>query len=292
MNEVAPGAGWHDALHRAPTGLPAGAGQHVLAGVPVGVVVTDTDPTSLPAQWSADREVALAPAGELAPDRLHQVLPAFVELAASLADRPTAAVLSLPSRDVDSARVARGAGFAPTSVLAVADLRAAADPPAGAVASTVRDAAPDDIAAVAALWCEQADYEARVGTLRVSAAIRTAIDAAAEAAILGADTVLLAADTDGTAVGVVIAAPPSESGWAGTRLVLAPVSYLTSAATAAGVRGRGHGGALVRELHRRHRHAGVVASVLHYSAYNPLSVPFWSRQGYRPLVTSYARTVR
>jgi hypothetical protein len=40
----------------------------------------------------------------------------------------------------------------------------------------------------------------------------------------------------------------------------------------------------------------VAVTLLHYEQTNPLSVPFWSQQGYRPLWTSWAarpaRTIR
>ena len=44
----------------------------------------------------------------------------------------------------------------------------------------------------------------------------------------------------------------------------------------------------------RHVHAeldaeGIAAILLHYAAVNPLSGPFWSRCGYRPLFTNWTR---
>jgi hypothetical protein len=34
----------------------------------------------------------------------------------------------------------------------------------------------------------------------------------------------------------------------------------------------------------------VAVTLLHYEQLNPLSVPFWSRQGYRPLWTAWQAT--
>ena len=67
-----------------------------------------------------------------------------------------------------------------------------------------------------------------------------------------------------------------------------PVSYLAVACTTAAARGQGVGAALVAELHRRQLNTGVAVSALRYSAYNPLSIPFWSQCGYRPLLSSFA----
>ena len=61
-------------------------------------------------------------------------------------------------------------------------------------------------------------------------------------------------------------------------------------------RGHGAGPALVGQLHREADAAGVAVTLLHHEQVNPLSGPFWSRQGYRPLWTSWearpARTLR
>jgi GNAT superfamily N-acetyltransferase len=52
-------------------------------------------------------------------------------------------------------------------------------------------------------------------------------------------------------------------------------------------RGSGVGTALVAGLHRVLDAAGVAVTLLHHAQLNPLSAPFWSRMGYRPLWTSW-----
>jgi predicted GNAT family acetyltransferase len=52
-------------------------------------------------------------------------------------------------------------------------------------------------------------------------------------------------------------------------------------------RGSGVGTALVAELHRVLDAAGVTVTLLHHGQLNPLSKPFWSRMGYRPLWTNW-----
>jgi GNAT superfamily N-acetyltransferase len=52
-------------------------------------------------------------------------------------------------------------------------------------------------------------------------------------------------------------------------------------------RASGIGAMLAARLHRDVEAAGVPVTLLHYEQTNPLSVPFWSQQGYRPLWTSW-----
>jgi GNAT superfamily N-acetyltransferase len=54
-----------------------------------------------------------------------------------------------------------------------------------------------------------------------------------------------------------------------------------------GRRGAGVGAALVARAHTEMAAAGVALALLHYEQANPLSTPFWARQGYRPLWTSW-----
>jgi hypothetical protein len=53
---------------------------------------------------------------------------------------------------------------------------------------------------------------------------------------------------------------------------------------------------MVERLNREIDAAGAAITLLHYAQLNPLSVPFWSQQGYRPLWTSWetkpARSIR
>ena len=137
-----------------------------------------------------------------------------------------------------------------------------------------------------ALWWAQAEYEARLGTLRFTPAIGAAMARRVPLLLAGAARVLVA-ERDGRVRAVLISDPPADSAWAAARLSVDTVSYLAVASTDPAERGHGLGGALVRELHRRLAADGVAASALHYSAHNPLSVPFWSQHGYRPLLTTF-----
>ena len=61
-------------------------------------------------------------------------------------------------------------------------------------------------------------------------------------------------------------------------------------------RAAGVGAALVRHVHGELDTRGIDLTLLHYAQVNPLSAPFWSRMGYRPLWTAWearpAATVR
>ena len=54
-----------------------------------------------------------------------------------------------------------------------------------------------------------------------------------------------------------------------------------------GLRSGGIGAALATHVHGHLDAAGVQRTLLHYAAMNPLSAPFWSRCGYRPLWTTW-----
>lgn len=280
---------WSDPLYRS-AGSPPGASTHEFAGVMCGVVVTDTDPRTAAAQWMNDREIALYVGEDVEPVRLASVVSEFLPFAASLADRPTSAEVVAASRDVERGRVLRAVGLAPSSVLAVADLRRAGPPAGPGTNIVVRDAQPADAADVARLWHAEIEYEGRVGTLRDSAAIRAAVADAVPAQIDGTGTVLVA-ERGGAVVGVMMADSVETSEWVGTRLAEAPLRYLAMASTESSARGSGVGSALVGTLHERHRASGVRLSALHYNPYNPLSVPFWSQWGYRPTVTFFSRPI-
>ena len=285
-------ADWSDPLYRLRTELPTGE-QHRFGSVDAVVDVVDTDPVTVEASYLPDRGVGLSVTDDVTPDALATALPAFREYAASVADRPTTASITLPSRDIDRCRIARACGFAPAGVLAVASLSA----PGASVRSarhrgvSVRDVRPADFDAVADLWCEQTDYEARVGTLRSGVRIRAAIRASVPLTVPGDGTALVA-EVGGVVVGLVLAQSVNASAWAAGRLTIAPAAYLSVGSTTAGHRGNGVARALVAALHERYRAAGIAVGLLHWGTDNPLSVPFWSSCGYRPLLTTFACEIR
>ena len=78
-----------------------------------------------------------------------------------------------------------------------------------------------------------------------------------------------------------------ESGAIAPMVRAEPVAYVELMDVLPGERGGGVAGALVAQLHQAADDAGVAVTLLHYEQVNPLSGPFWSQQGYRPLWTTW-----
>ncbi len=101
------------------------------------------------------------------------------------------------------------------------------------------------------------------------------------------------AEREGSILGVCMMESPEEATWV-TDWVTPPAdgsttAYLGLLHVCPGERGRGIGGHLVAAAHARAAQAGVSQVLLHHAVSNPLSVPFWGRAGYRPLVTGWVR---
>jgi len=104
------------------------------------------------------------------------------------------------------------------------------------------------------------------------------------------------AERDGAAIGMIGADAPATAAWIAPMAGKPSVAYTTFMFVAPGARHGGVGGALAAQVHAEADAAGVDVTLLHYATFNPLSPAFWSRQGYRPLWTSWeatpARTMR
>ena len=98
------------------------------------------------------------------------------------------------------------------------------------------------------------------------------------------------AERDGEPVGLLAAQRPEAAHWIAPMVRQAPAAYLMLMFVHPAERGSGTGGRLVAEFHREADKAGVAVTLLHYEQLNPLSVPFWSRHGYRPLWTTWQAT--
>jgi len=93
------------------------------------------------------------------------------------------------------------------------------------------------------------------------------------------------AERDGEPVGLLIAERPEVADWIARRTSASPAAYLLALFVVPGERGAGVGTALAGHLHRSAAAASVI--LLQYEQVNPLAVPFWGRQGYRPLWTTW-----
>ena len=222
----------------------------------------------------------------------------------SAAGEDTAAVVDWPSRDIGGVASLLRHGFSPLTVIAArpagrSALRpaggadGAADPgtreTAGAVPPgiRIRRAGPGDAGTVARLGLEVVRFDAHFGCMieRPGTADALRRDASRLLSVPVPWTWL--AERDGTAVGMVQAERPESAGWIAPMVRPAPVAYLGEMFVVPGERGRGVAGALAARLHSEIDAAGVAVTLLHYEQVNPLSGPFWSRQGYRPLWTTW-----
>ncbi|ACU74259.1 GCN5-related N-acetyltransferase [Catenulispora acidiphila DSM 44928] len=234
---------------------------------------------------------------------------AFAELldlwAAQDAFRPgpdSIATITWPSRDTEMSRALVERGFAQQSIFAVrlappsaGDGAAAAASPAAADAAdaggvVIRHAGPEDTATVTRLWLEQLHWDARFGYLAIRPSTPARLADEVAEAVGGEEKRAWIAERDGEAVGLMVVQPPEHAGWAANTIrAERPVAYLNCGAVSAGERGGGVGRALARHVHAELDAEGHGAVLLHYTAANPLSGPFWHRCGYRPLLTTWTR---
>jgi GNAT superfamily N-acetyltransferase len=221
-----------------------------------------------------------------------------------IAEEDTAAVVTWPSRDVDSIRVLQRHGLAPLAVIAArATARTAARTAAGrpeeqpdeqpADGLTIRRAAPADLEAVTDLGVELVRYDAYFGEVVERPNTREGLRRGSAEMLADPAPWVWLAEKDGVPVGLLAAERPEAAAWLVPLTGRAPAAYLQQGFVLPAERASGIGARLVRQFHAEADTTGVAVTLLHYSQANPLSVPFWSQQGYRPLWTVWeARPAR
>jgi len=269
-------------------------------------------PGSLDLSWGAARryQLAAAVADPGVADGLGQLLSLWREHLNELpgtGDTDTAAVVNWPSRDVDGITTLLRYGLDPLEVLAArpAPRRGHEQALAGAPQATIlhagdslriRRAGPADIDSVARLGMGIIRFDSLFAAVNERADSFEALRREAAALVAGHAPWTWLAERGGEPVGLLAAQRPEAAGWIAPMTSLAPAAYLMLMFVQPGERGTGVGAALVSQFHREADAAGVAVTLLHHAQLNPLSVPFWSRQGYRPLWTSWqvlpARAVR
>lgn len=287
-------------------GPPAAAGSCVHWAVP---------PDSLDATWGAARRFQLA-ARVAGPDvgaALDELLSRWRDHLATVpeaGETDTAAMVTWPSRDVGGVQALLRHGFVPLAVVAARAAGRAAAPDAypgpatglpaaaagGAPGLRIRRAGPADLDVVVALGLETIRFDALFGGVAERPQTPQALRREAAGALAQARPWVWLAERDGTVTGMAWAEPPAMAGWIAPLTSRAPVAYILLAGVAADQRGQGAGAALAARAHQEIAAAGVAVTLLHYAVPNPLSVPFWSARGYRPLWTVWearpARTLR
>jgi|GEM_PF-461775 GNAT superfamily N-acetyltransferase len=157
----------------------------------------------------------------------------------------------------------------------------------------IRRAGPADIDAVVRLGLEVIRFDAHFGSVTERPGTADALRREAAGLLAVPGTWIWLAERDDAAIGMLCAERPESAAWIAPMVRGAPVAYLLLMGVTPGHRGSGVGAAMVARLHREIEAAGVAVTLLHYAQINPLSAPFWSQQGYRPLWTAYeARPAR
>jgi GNAT superfamily N-acetyltransferase len=252
---------------------------------------------SLDLSWGAARRFQFAAhaADAAALDQLLSRWRAHLAQVPGTAEDDTAATITWPCRDVDGIAVLLRHGFDPLEVIAArtGPARPAAVPEADPLGAglVVRRAGPADIEAVVRLGLEIIRFDSRFGTVRERPDSADGLRAEAAASLLaGPAPWTWLAERDGEAVGLLAAQRPESAGWIAPLVCRAPAAYLMLMFVAPGERGTGIGAALTWRFHQEVDAAGVAVTLLHYEQLNPLSAPFWNRQGYRPLWTTWEAT--
>lgn len=258
------------------------------------------EPGSIGLTWGAARRFRLIPL-IAAPDAgavLDQLLDQWRDHLAGVPaadDDDTAAGVVWPSRDVAGIRTLLRHGMAPRTVVGARVTGHHHESPAvpGVV---IRKAVPADIDAVTNLGIELIRYDELCGSLIERPFTCDCLRRDSADLLSGTEPWTWLAERDGVAVGLLTALRPESTAWIAPRTRLRPVAYLEQGFVLPEERGGGIGAMLTAAFHAELEPAGVDVALLHYSHANPLSVPFWSRQGYRPLWTTWetrpARTLR
>jgi GNAT superfamily N-acetyltransferase len=203
----------------------------------------------------------------------------------------TAAMLEWPSRDISGVNALLKHGMQAITVIAVRpagramlDTDTDTDTPAGVV---IRAAGPDDLDAVTELEMGVIRFDAHFGAAILRPATEALVRDATREALARRQDWVWVAERSGRLVGLVHVLPPDESAWISGMTRPGTTAYLQSMFAVPDERGGGLGAALVKRAHDELDARGISITLLHYAQLNPLSGPFWSRMGYRPLWTGF-----
>jgi hypothetical protein len=211
----------------------------------------------------------------------------------SAADVDSAAVVNWPSRDIGGVEPLVRRGLAPLAVIAAR----ATD--TGAVAAwvpatqatradvRVRRAVPADLGALVELGLEVVRFDAHFGGVNERPWTAMALTREFGEMLSDPQPWIWLAERGEQPVGMLAAEKPRQASWIAPMTRSSPAAYLLLAGVAAGTRAQGVGAAMAAYLNAETLAAGVPVTLLHYAQVNPLSAPFWSQQGYRPLWTCW-----
>jgi GNAT superfamily N-acetyltransferase len=248
--------------------------------------------TSLATTWGARTQFVLSPrlagpdvAGGL--DNLLDQWRAHISKLAEAHGEDSTARISWPTRDTAGVRALLRHGMQPMMVIAARPAGRAIEE-GGHGAPPVREAGPADLATVVRFEMELIRYDAEFGVVTVRPATEALVRQELVTALNRRPSwIWLAEDEKGRPLGSLVLAPPERASWIAPMTSMAPAAYLGTMFVQPGERGTGVGAALVRRAHAAIDDHDAAVTLLHHSQVNPLSGPFWSRMGYRPLWTNW-----
>ncbi len=248
--------------------------------------------------WGALHRFTLVPqlAGPDVPGALGQLMTQWHD---HLADVPeaagddTAALVNWPSRDIDGVATLLAHGLTPQEVLAIrpASHRRTGESQlrqAGLDAGVrIRRAEPQDIDVVTEFGWEEIKFDAHFGGVIARPEAMAGLRDYLAVELAEPEPWTWLAERDGSTVGMLTAERPSRATWLASHTQLSPVAYLSLAFVLSTERSNGIGKLLTQQFHQITATPEIYGTLLHYATFNPLSVPFWSQQGYRPLWTVF-----
>jgi len=205
-----------------------------------------------------------------------------VHTTATPEDRDSAATIGWPSRDTAMTPLFLDRGMIQFRVLAA---RPAGRPgPDATSQAVIRPMTEADLDDVVDLHLEEIRWGTQFAAGSVVRAAAGDVARREYAGVLERDEPWTwVAEWDGRTVGMITVAPPQSAGWVAGLSSASTPAYVGTTVVLAPRRAGGVGTALVAQAHAALDRAGVDVALLHYAPLNPLSAPFWHRQGYRPL---------
>lgn len=203
------------------------------------------------------------------------------------------AVVGWPSRDIEGTALLLRRGLTPLAVIAARHASRHRPSVSGTAERNgttggglrIRRAEPADIDTVVRLGLDVLEFDAHFGVVDSRPGMADTLRREAATLLAGPGAWTWLAEHDGRPVGMLAARPPATADWAASLAKPAPAAYVALMDVLPEMRGSGVGSALVARFHRAAEAARVAVTLLRYEQCNPQSVPFWSRQGYRPLWT-------
>lgn len=193
-----------------------------------------------------------------------------------------------PSRDTTAVGALVRRAYTP--LVAIAARRAGTpSPPHNTGGCRIRRAKVSDLDTMNALYQGLIAYDAQFAWLTPRPSTRARTREHLAELLAYKDSWCWVAERDGETVGMLTVEPPAHTRWISPLVNASPVAYLGVMYAEPSIRGRGIGAALAAAAHKHLDAEGVAITLLHHSIPNPLSSPFWARQGYRPVFTQWGR---